>query len=307
LARVLSTAFLVVLLAATAAAFAATEGAKLELSPIYRTQVPVKVFSPGVKVAPILFRLRHKDHLTVWMDRDEQRVATIVSGRTYKAGWVSLQFDGIADDGLTLPDGTYVPVVHLGRSHRTIRLPNPIEIDTVPPKITVPHRVYTHISPDGDKHNDVFHVPYKLDGPAQAILSVRGIRVEITHSRKTSGVLEWNGKIRGRVVAPGNYVLRASARDAAGNVSKPFAFAVVTVRFVVLGRTRILARPGSRFAVLVLADAPRVTWLFARGHGSAPTGHGKTTLQLRAPRKRGVYRLYVEASGHAAKALVVVA
>jgi hypothetical protein len=307
LARVLSTAFLVVLLAATAAAFAATEGAKLELSPIYRTQVPVKVFSPGVNVAPIDFRLRKTDHLTVWMNSNGKRVVTIVRGRTYRPGWVRLEFDGISDRGLTLPDGTYVPVVHLGRSHRTIRLPNPIEIDTVPPKITVPHRVYTHISPDGDKHNDVFRVPYTLDGPAHAILSVRGIRVERTRSQETHGVLEWNGKLGGRVVAPGNYVLRASAEDAAGNVSKPFAFAVVTVRFVVLGRTRILARPGGRFAVLVLADAPRVTWLFARARGSVPTGHGRTTLHLRAPRKRGVYRLYVEASGHAAKALVVVA
>jgi hypothetical protein len=307
LARVLSTAFLVVLLAATAAAFAATEGAKLELSPIYATVPPVKTFSPGVTTATIAFRLRHTDHLTVWMERDDERAATLVAGRTYHPGWVRLEFDGIADNGLTLPDGTYVPVIHLGRSHRTIRLPNPIAIDTVPPKITVPHRIYTHISPDGDRHNDVFRVPYKLDGPAQAILTVRGIRVEVTHSRKTTGVLEWNGKIRGRVVAPGNYVLRASARDAAGNVAKPFAFAVVKIRFVVLGRTRILAKPGGRFSLLVLADAPRVNWLFARGRGTARTGHGHTTLTLRAPRKRGVYRLYVEASGHAAKALVVVA
>ena len=44
-ARVLSTAFCVALLAATAAAFALTEGAKTELSPIYRTHID-KVFSP---------------------------------------------------------------------------------------------------------------------------------------------------------------------------------------------------------------------------------------------------------------------
>ncbi len=39
MARVLSTVFLVALLAATAAAFALTAGAKLELSPIYQTAV----------------------------------------------------------------------------------------------------------------------------------------------------------------------------------------------------------------------------------------------------------------------------
>ena len=33
------------------------------------------------------------------------------------------------------------------------------------------------------------------------------------------------------------------------------------------------------------------------GRGTVPTVHGKVTLHLRAPRKRGVYRLYVEGSG----------
>jgi len=39
------------------------------------------------------------------------------------------------------------------------------------------------------------------------------------------------------------------------------------------------------------------------GRGVMPHG----TLHLRAPKKPGVYRLYVTAAGHAAKALVVVA
>jgi hypothetical protein len=304
-ARVLSTAFLVALLAATGGAFALTEGAKLELSPIYATHV-AKVFSPGITLATIDFRLRKADRLTVWVTRDGRRVSTIVPGRSYRRGLVQLEFPGITSAGLTLPEGTYYPVVHLGRSHRTIRLPNPIELDTTPPKITVPHRVYTHISPDGDHHNDAFIVPYVLDGPAHAILSVRGRRVEVTRGQKLHGTLTWNGHIDGHVVPPANYVLRASARDAAGNTSQPFAFAVVTVRYILLGRTRILAAPHSRFAVLVLSDSPKVTWLFARGRGTARTVHGKTTLHLRTPGKHGVYRLYVTAAGHSAKALVVV-
>ena len=46
MARVLSTAFCVALLAATAGAFALTEGAKTELSPIYGVRIPDKIFSP---------------------------------------------------------------------------------------------------------------------------------------------------------------------------------------------------------------------------------------------------------------------
>ena len=72
----------------------------------------------------LFFRLRKRDHLTVWMEHDGKRLRTLVSGRSYPAGPVTLAFDGISDDGLTLPDGVYRPVVRLKRDHRTIELPN---------------------------------------------------------------------------------------------------------------------------------------------------------------------------------------
>ena len=298
MARVLSTAFLVALLAATAAAFALTEGAKLERSPIYKTFV-TPVFSPGITSGDIRFRLRKTEHLTVWMTRDGGRVATLVGGRTYRPGWVRLVFTGVSPAGITLPDGVYVPVVHLGRTHRTITIPSQIRIDTRPPAIKVPHRVYTHISPDGDGHRDRYVVKYSLDGPGRALLFVGKRRVEVTRS----GNLTWNGKLNGKPVRPGNYTLQAAARDPAGNLSKPFPFAVVTVRYVELGRTRILAKPGTHFAVRVLTDAPVVSWRLNGGHGESRSH----TLRFRAAARPGVYRLYVEAAGHAAKALVVVA
>jgi hypothetical protein len=301
-ARVLSTAFLVALLAATAAAFALTEGAKLELSPIYRTYL-TPAFSPGITTGEFNFRLRHSDHLTVWMTHDGKRVATLVSHRTYPAGWVRLTFPGLTPEGINLPDGVYVPVVHLGRTHRTITIPSQIRIDTKPPVITVPHRVYTHISPDGDHHNDVFVVKFTLNGPARASLYVGHKRVELIHSERLHGELEWNGMLDGRPARPGNYELEASATDPAGNQAKLFPFAVVTVRYVELGRTRILVRPHARFALRVLTDSPVVDWRLNGGRGEVQSH----TLKLRAPAKPGVYRLYVEAAGHAAKALVVVA
>jgi len=304
-ARVLSTAFCVALLAATAGAFALTQGAKTELIPIYKTHVD-KVFSPDcgctTSVAKIDFRLRKKDRLTVWLDHDGRRVRTLVPGRTYPRGWVRLEFDGIDDSGVTLPQGDYRPVVHLAREHRTIELPNTIVLDTTPAVVHVRHRIYTHISPDGDGRNDSFKIRYAVSEPAHGILLVDHRQVEYTLFQRLKGTLTWNGRIDGRVARPGNHVLEISAHDRAGNRTKPFPFAVVTIRYVALGRTRILARPGRRFAVLVLADAPTVEWLFNRGRGSARPG----TLKLRAPKKRGVYRLYVTAGAHAAKALVVV-
>jgi hypothetical protein len=304
-ARVLSTAFCVALLAATAGAFALTQGAKTELIPIYKTHVD-KVFSPdcgcATGVARIDFRLRRKDRLTVWLDHDGDRVRTLVPGRTYPRGWVRLEFDGIDDSGVTLPQGDYRPVVHLAREHRTIELPNTIVLDTTPAAVHVRHRIYTHISPDGDGHKDTFRIRYTVSEPAHGILLVDHHQVEYTRFQPLHGTLVWNGRIDGRTARPGNHVLEVSAQDLAGNRTKPFPFAVVTVRYIALGRTRVLVKPRGRFALLALSDAPRVLWRLHRRYGVARPG----TLHLRAPAKKGVYRLYVVAAGHAAKALVVV-
>jgi hypothetical protein len=310
-ARVLSTAFCVALLAATAVAFALTEGAKTELSPIYGTKIPFPVFSPACNsgrcprpVAPIEFKLRKQQHLQVWMIRDGKRVATIVRGKTFPKGQVSLTFTGVGSDGVTLlPAGTYQPVIRITGDHRTITLPNKIKIDTTPPEVVrFPKRVYTHISPDGDHQSDLFREPYVLNGPAHAILLVNNHQAVFTRRQKVRGVLTWNGTLGGKKLRPGRYVLYIAAQDAAGNRSKPFPFAVVTIRYVDLGRKQISAAPGHRFALFVLTDAKNISWLFDRGRGEQRSH----TLRLRAPRKPGRYSLYVTAAGHTAKATVTV-
>jgi hypothetical protein len=302
-ARVLSTAFCVALLAATAGAFALTQGAKVELIPIYDTHVD-PVFSPNCKcatdVAKIDFRLRQSEQVALWIERDGRRVATIVGGRAFPRGSVKLAFTGVSDAGITLPDGTYNPVVQIGR--RIIRLPNRIRLDTKPPVVHVRHRIYAHISPDNDGHNDVFRVHYSVSKPAHGILFVDHRQVEFTRFEPRQGTLQWDGKFGNRPARPGNHVLEISAQDLAGNRTKPFPFAVVAIRYVQLGRTQVLVKPGARFAVLVLADARAVDWFFNGSRGVAHPG----TLHLTAPSVPGVYRLYVQAAGHAAKALVVV-
>jgi hypothetical protein len=304
--RLLATVLVLALLAATAVAFAVTEGLKLERTPIFGTQVD-KEFSPACgcekQEASIDFKLRKRERLTVWVEHDGDRVATIVPGKTYPVGPVELAFDGFTDSGRLLPDGTYIPVVHLGRSHRTIRLPNPIRLDSTPPVVTVRHPQHAVISPDRDGRKDRFRVEYKLNERAHGILYVDGRRVQFTRGQKEEGELEWNGRFDGRSVRPRNYLLSIAAQDTAENVSKPIPFAVVQVRYVALGRDRVLAKPGTHFAIRVSTDAPTVRWRLGGGTGTAPRG----TLKLRAPRRPGVYTLYVTANGHSAKASVVVA
>jgi hypothetical protein len=303
---VLATVCLVALLGATAAAFAITTGAKLEPSPILLTKPPA-VFSPACNcdtaITSIDFRLRRAERLTVWVTRDGARVRTLVEGRSYPRGLVQIPFDGISPDGLTLAPGTYRAYVRLEEAHRTIALPYAIPLDLRPPAVHVPHRLYKAISPDGDGRRDSFSVRYRLSERGRAILLVDGRQAVVAKTPSRSGVLRWDGSVDGRVVAPGNHVLRISARDIAGNRARPFPFAVVQVRYVRLGRDRVLAAPGGRFAILALADAAQVTWRFNNRTGVARPG----TLRFKAPRKAGVYRLYVTSGGHSDRALVVVA
>ncbi len=310
MARALSSALVLALLAATAVAFAITEGAKLERSPIYGTNVPIPVFSPNGQVAPVAqvsFRLRKRERIEAWIETaGGRRVRTLLQPRGFRAGArVNLVWDGLSDNGLAEPDGRYLPVVKLDRSHRTIVLPNPITLDTVAPKVTVKHPLYPILSPDGDHHGDTFRVRYTLDEPAHAIMYADGTQVAFTKSQKLSGDLIWNGRIDAKPVRPrqNGYVLTIAARDRAGNVSKPYPFAIAHVRYVVLARTRVVVRPRERFALRVSTDAPTVHW---RLNGRSGVEH-RGTLHFRAPAKRGVYHLYVFVGNHAARCAVVVA
>jgi hypothetical protein len=306
-ARVLSTATVLVLLAASAAAFAITEHAKLERSPIMRTNVD-PIFSPAgrtKKVAHVVFRLRTRERLEVWIENGHgARVRTLLPSRTLRAGsWVRLVWDGFSTHGTLVPDGAYRPVVKLERSHRTIVLPNDIRLDTRPPVITVKKPQYPIISPDGDGRHDAFTTAYHVDEHAHAILLVRGSQVVYTRTQKQDGSVTWNGKLGGHAARPGRYVLSIAARDVAGNQSKGYPFAIVQVRYVVLARARVVVRPRGTFALRVSTDAPTVHWTLHGRSGDEPRG----TLRFRAPKAPGVYRLYVEAAGHAAVCAVVVA
>jgi hypothetical protein len=313
LARALSIATVLGLLLASALAFAITERAKTALSPIASTEV-TKVFSPKAaeatsRYAQVKFRLRTRERLSIWIeDRHGTNVRTLLSSRAEKSGArIDVQWDGFADDGLLEPDGSYRPVVKLENSHRVIALPNPIVLDTTAPKITVPKPEHGVISPDGDHHGDFFRVHYRVSEPAHGLLFVRVARkqtqVEYTLRKPLQGDLQWNGKVKSSALRPGAYLLSVAARDSAGNQSKPYPFAVVDIRYVSLGRNRVVAKPGNRFALRVSADAPTVQWKLHGRTGSAKPG----TLHFRAPKSKGVFFLYVFVGNHAARCAVVVA
>src|SRR4029079_2565677 len=124
------------LLVATATAFAVTQRLKLEPSPISQTRV-AKVFSPicecDTDVARIQFVLRRADHLRIASRIDGQE--RVIADAEFKRGPVHVAWDGRDASGAPLPDGTYSAIVHMLREGRTIDLPNPIVVDTRPPTI----------------------------------------------------------------------------------------------------------------------------------------------------------------------------
>jgi FlgD Ig-like domain len=305
-ARIASTVLVVSLLAATTAAFALTEGLKLQESPIFRTKVD-EIFSPVCDCekaeATIRFHLRERDRVDLSIvDGDENVVRTVVRNQDEEAGRVELGWDGLDDAGEVLPEGEYKPRVHLRRERWTIVMPNEIRIDVTPPVVQAARVRPRVFSPDGDRRRDGVVIPYRLSEPARALLYVNGTkRVETLYARERDE-LTWAGRVDGQSVPPGPYVFNVRARDPAGNLGPAMPLPTVTVRYVALGRPRVVVLAGARFAIRVSTDARRVRWTLGARSGRARPG----TLRLRAPRQQGRYTLAVSANGRTARAAVFV-
>ena len=306
MARLPQLLIVLLLLGATAAAFAVTERLKLERSPITGTKVD-RVFSPVCEcardVAVISFVLRKPGRVTVTvLNSDGRSVRTLVRDRDEPRGRVSYTWDGRDNADRVVREGVYRPRVQLDEHGRTIVLPNPIRVDTTAPKIRIV-RVFPRVfSPDGDGGRDRVTATYEVDEPALAMMLVDGERHVLSRLRPLEGKLVWFGMIDGRSVGPGSYELRLRAVDRAGNRSARTRAVTVRVRYAELSRDHIEVVARKRFSVRVSTDARTYRWLFAGERGAGR----RQVLVLRAPETPGTYTLYVSAGGRADKAEVVV-
>ena len=295
-----------VLLAATALAFVRTQQQKLEPSPIVVVEID-PVLSPvcacETDKASIVLGLRRRDTVTLELvDAEEKPVRTLARRQSYARGERTWSWDGLDDDGMLAPDGTYRPRLTLASGARAYLLPNEIVVDTDAPKVTEIDVRPRRFSPDGDRRNDRVSVPYAVDEAAHALLFVNGRRVERTLFRPLEGTRPWNGRRDGKALPAGRYELTMAAEDEAGNVGPTTRPIVVTIRYVELARPLVRVPTRARFGIRVRTDARSFRWRFAGGTGVARPG----LLVLRAPRRAGRYMLFVEAQGHADRAQVVV-
>ena len=289
------------LLGGSAAAFAVTERLKLVRSPITHTQVD-KVVSPASgRRATIVFRLREGDRLSLAIVTSNDRVIrALVNSTSVRAGRHRYTWNGRADNGEFVPDGTYRPQVHLANARRTILLPNPILVDTKAPHITLVRKNLTVVSPDGDTRHDYLKVFFRTTEPARAVLVANGHRVVKVKSFK-AGSLQW-GRRNGMPTKPGVYRLHLRAIDEAGNLGPRSRGFTVRIRFIELGRQVIRTHAGRRIVVPVSTDARFYTWRIGSRHGRVRSR--RLVLAAGAP---GRYHLVVSERGHTARALVVVA
>jgi flagellar hook assembly protein FlgD len=309
LQRVLTTATLVGLLVATAAAFAITERLKLVKSPIYGTRIST-VFSPVCGCARgkalIRIKLRHGDRVTVSiLDRNLEPLRTLASGRRVPRGKSVFRWEGLTDFGDRAPEGTYRVQVHLQNQHRTILLPNRIRLDTSPPKVNDARPNHERFSPDGDARSDSVSIHYTLSEPAYVVAYVNGRRIARTKSHKTAGAFSWYGTLDGAVLPKGTYTIEVGAVDQAGNATPIDERARVRVelRYITLASHRIAGvRRDTKFAIGVSTDALSYTWKLGarRGTASGPV------LGLLAPQQAGRYTLTVTENGHSSAAAVLV-
>ena len=241
-------------------------------------------------------------HLTVWMERDGKRVRTLVPGRSYPRGPVTLAFDGLSDGGLTLPDGVYRPVVRLGARAPDDRAAEHDRRSTRRRRwCASATAIYTHISPDGDGRNDVFRIRVPAERARRtAILLVDG-RQDVLHAlpARSGRARPGTGRSTAASLGPATTCSRSPRRTppaTARSRSRSRSSRSATSR-----SAGPRARPARRRASRSSCSPTRRRSTGASTGAAASARPG--TLRLRAPRKRGVYRLYVTAAGHAAKAL----
>ena len=307
MARLLPILLVVGLLGGTAAAFAITEGLKLEKSPITRTHLVNQLFSPVCncdKDFSVDFRLRKGDTLTATVITPEGDPVATIANHYFRKGLVHppLRWNGRDSAGAVAPDGPYKLRLHLKRQHQTITLPDTITVKSNPALIAIKSVAPRVFSPDHDGRGEYVTVSYTVSGTARPLLYVDGAQVGRGRLTQSTGSIHWYGGKHGEKYPPGVYRLSLRAEDRAGNISPPTRDVGVVLRYLALGRKVVRVHPGARFAVRVASDAESVEWLLRGRAGQSAPG----TLRFRAPKKPGRYKLYVTSNGHSQAALVVV-
>ena len=299
-------ALVTLLVVATAIAFAVTEHLKLEPVPITSTRV-TKEFSPTCRCdtskARIAFSLRRSERVTLLIAGPKGETRRLIDGEDEPSGPLHVIWDGRDNSGQLASNGNYHVHVFLANKRLWIPLPNVIQLDTQPPKLSSisvsPHT----ISPDGDHNKDVLHISYRLNERARILLFVDGKLAETTRDRAARpGKFDWKGMLDGRLLT-GWHNLTLRAVDLVGNESAATTPPIpVRVRILNLRPKVIHVAAAATFRLTISTDRTSVRWRFNGQIGPATS----RSLTLQAPSAPGRYRAIVRSGPYRASTLVIV-
>ena len=288
LARTATLILVLLVMAGSAAAFAISEGLKVQKAAITAVQIPTRIFSPVCDCptdrVSIAFRLTRRDRLTVGIvDSHGQIVRTLVPSKLFGRGKHHFTWNGLTNVGAVVPDGVYEPRIRLHRAARRscsrIRSPS-----TRPAAHRAGLGAPANDLAGRDGHSDVVHVRYRIDERAHALLFVNGIQRARTKFQRQRDTIDWYGKVLGRALRPGNYRLSLAAVDLAGNSSRVVPAGRVRIRYVELPLNTIRAKAGARWSSSGSRPTRRMcTTRSAAARAPSPPGAGPRRLVLRAP------------------------
>jgi flagellar hook assembly protein FlgD len=311
----------VVLVGATFAAFFVAQRLK-SAPPVIDVGRISSVFSPNRDgerdVNQISIALKTADDATVdviSLDGDRvRRLADSVAVRPTRP--LRLTWDGRSDSGRVVPDGRYQVRVALRREGRSVTVRKSMAVDTRAPASRVcvgfpcsdPQRRLGNIISQGDREVRLYvngvsrHSPtilriLRTDQAAPTAVASLSVPAGSHH-------YVWDGRVNGRPLPPGTYIVQAQVRDSAGNLGvTPAEIATgnvpghpgLTVRGIAAQPPLRPVNAGGRAEFFVDSRGAAYRWRVRRLGDSAILKRGRATapqLALRAPRgPSGVYLL----------------
>jgi hypothetical protein len=222
------TVVVVLLLGATAIAFATTERQKLEKTPFAVLRVDEEL-SPvcgcDTDTATVELRLRRRHVVTVAIVAANDHVVRTLARERVVRGTAFFLWNGLDARGRRVRDGEYSPRLTLDNG-RVFVLPNPITVDSVAPRAALvsyrPHVLRPRAKPR-------VLIEYRVSEPAHVLLYVNGRRELVGGAKALRSKVEWFARRNGRRLRRGRYRLQLAAVDLAGNVglrSRPFVLRI---------------------------------------------------------------------------------
>ena len=206
------------------------------------------------------------------IDSDGDVVRELARSRPQGRAPVTYLWDGRDADGRVVAEGAYRPRVHLDRQRRTIVMPNPIRVDVTPPRVESFTARPIVISPDGDGRSDRAKIRYRVSERSVVELFVDGTRALRRAGTRTTGTMDWFGTAGGEPLPQGRYTLRLVARDVAGNLGRRSGSRTVAIRFLALGRDRVVTAPGGSLRDPRAVAGPDASLEARRPLGCRPAG-----------------------------------